>query len=140
MGVPSQARTILSNMVTSLYAEGVVEYQALTSAHNAQPRTYGSWTAITGARAQEFTNRQEMDRATGIWYFVQECELRIPFGAGVLLTVRNRVRTTPPTGVDTAAQVWSVEKEIMCAAGAVTSYKLSRRERLYSDSRDGGGV
>jgi hypothetical protein len=139
MALTANIRSVLSGIAVK-FAEGVVEYRRLTSAPNASPRTYGLWTTISGARIHETHNEQVQNTSTGVWYLEQSCELRVPFECGVLLTIRDQIRTTPPAGVDTDEQVWALDKEISCSAGSVTAYRLVRRDPILTDPRKGGGV
>jgi hypothetical protein len=75
-----------------------------------------------------------------MWFMTKTCELRVPFHSNVLLDVRCQVRTTPPSGIDTAAQVWNVVKETSNASGSVSSYDLKHRDPMLTDARKGGGV
>lgn len=139
MGLVANIRAALSG-VACKFADGTIEYRTLTSAPNAATRTYSAWSVIPYARIHNTLNEQIRDPDSGMWYFLQTCELRVPFEAGILLNVFCQVRSSPPSGVDTTNQVWSVKKEVSTSAGAVSAYELIRREPILGDGRKGGGV
>jgi len=136
MPLISNIRTVLSG-VAAKFADGVVEYRALTSAPNATPRTYGAWTVIPVARLTEFNESQVQDEQ-GVWYREESCELRIPLQANVSLTIREQVRNGTAAGVSLTNQVWSVREQRLSAAGSVSAYGLYRRTPLMGNVRQGG--
>lgn len=137
MPLTSAIRTTLSGIAVK-FADGVVEYRLLTSAPNATPRTYGAWTVVSGARCCEFAESQVQDPDTGLWFREETCELRIPYQAGVTLTVRDQVRQGPSAGAGLSEIIWSVSHQKASGAGSVSPYHLYRRTPMMQNPRKGG--
>lgn len=131
-------RTALGN-IAAKFADGAIEWRTLTSAPNANPRTYGAWVTVQLARCVEFGESQLHDMETGVWYREETCQLRVPFQSAIALTVRDQVRYGPATaGVGPDNFIWSVREQTMSSAGAVQSYMLYRRTPMLGNLRQGG--
>ena len=138
MSLVSSVRSSLSG-IAAKFADGVVEYRTLTSAPNAQPRTYSAWVRLPVSRCTDCGETQFQDPDSGIWYREETCQLRIPSQEDVHLTVRDQIRQGPTsTGVAVANIVWSVKSQTQSAAGAVNSYFMYRRTPMLGDPRQGG--
>jgi hypothetical protein len=137
MPLVASIRNSLSS-VGRKFADGVVEYRVLTSAPNATPRTFSTWTVLPYSRCMDFSEMQEQD-LNGIWCLVENCILRVPYEANVNLSVRHQIRQGPTaSGVSTSNIVWSVKEQILSGVGSVSSYKLYRKTPMLADSRNGG--
>ena len=134
-------RTTLSK-VGAAFADQLIEYRDMTSAQNANPRTYSAWVAIPNARIVDTQSIQLYDQDTGIWFNDDRCTLRIPWAInGIELSSRtSQVRIGGPsiaTG-DLLGRIWAVEKERTEGAGSVRVYGLSIRTPLLANARKGG--
>lgn len=136
--------TLIQSIRTSLsavgrkFADQVIYYRSLSSAPNAQPRTFTAWTLVPYSRAVEFSESQQRDETTGVWYRLETCELRVPYEANVSLSIRDQLRIGPSAGVGVDEIVWSMKHQKMSAAGAVQAYDLERRTPMMTNPRPGG--
>lgn len=137
MSLVSTIRSSLSG-VAAKFADGVIEYRTLTSAPNAQPRTYSAWARIMTARCLEFGESQLHDPDSGIWYREETCDLRIPYMENIHLTVRDQIRQGATAGASVNNSVWSIRHQEASAAGSVQAYALYRRTPLMGNVRPGG--
>ena len=137
MALVPNIRTILSN-VGALFADGVQEYRTLTSAPNATPRVYSAWIVIPYSRVIEQVDRQVQDEASGHWYLEETCQLRVPYHVGIVLSIRDQIRSGPTAGASANNGVWSIHNTIDSADGSVKAYNLYRRTPLLANPRPGG--
>ncbi len=127
-------KSALSAMAVSVFADSTtIEYRNLTSNPNANPRTYGAWTALAGARVIDNGETQVQDIDSGIWFSERTAQLRIPSQLGVALNIRSQVRTGGSTGT-----VWAIRSVQPGGAGSVQPYQLVVRMPMMQDPRKGG--
>jgi hypothetical protein len=132
MSFADDIRAALGNAAGDHFADSAtIEYQNLTSAPNANPRTYSDWHKLAGCRLIEAGEIQIQDPDSGLWFREVTAQLRIPSTVGVALTIRSRVRTAGTT-------VWAVRQVMPGSAGSVQPYSLAYREPMLQDPRKGG--
>jgi len=139
MTLCDKIRTSLSK-VGRKFADGAIEYRSLSSAPDASPRTYTAWGTIDYARCVDFGESQQQDQESGMWIHVETCDLRVPFEAGVFLSIRDQVRQGATAGVSATNKVWQVREQDMSSAGAVQVYHLERRSPMLTNPRHGSNV
>ncbi len=137
MPLVAAIRSTLSG-IGAKFADGVQEYRVLTSAPDANPRTFGAWTVLPLSRVVEQRDMQVQDPNTGHWYREETCQLRVPYQVGITLTIRDQIRSGSAAGAGVNNSVWSIRDTIDAADGAVKAYTLFRRTRMLVDSRQGG--
>jgi len=125
--------------VAEQFAYGVVECRLLTSAPNAQPRTYSAWATMANARVVERKEMQVQDE-NGVWFREETCQLRVPSSTVTQLTVRDQVREGDTSGVAVGNLVWSVREALEAASEVISVYALYRRTPMMGNPRQPGGV
>lgn len=133
MSFISGIKDALSDVATIFADDATIEYEPLTSNPDANPRTYGSWVALAGARTIDYTEDQLRDPETGYWWREQTCQLRVPSNLGISFTIKDRVRVGGSTGT-----IYSVRSLPRSAAGSVVQYTLAVRTPMMQDPRSGG--
>jgi hypothetical protein len=137
MALVPQIRTTLSR-IGAKFADGAIEYRRLTSAPTASPRVYGAWAVLALSRIVDQEDEQTRDMETGHWYRSETCQLRVPYEVGIVLSIRDQVRTGETAGAGTSNIVWSIRSTVDAADGVVRAYNLYRRTPMLADPRQGG--
>ncbi len=133
MSLIADIKTGLSAVCVAFADDATIEYSLLTSAPDAEPRTYGAYATLTGARTVDYTEDQIQDPDTGEWSREQTCQLRIPSSLGISFTIKDLVRIGGSAGT-----VWSVRSKPRSAAGSVIAYTLATSTPMMQDPREGG--
>lgn len=134
-------RKTLSN-VAAAFSDSLIEYRTMTSAPNANPRTFTTWVQLSNARIVDTMSMQLLDQESGIWFNEERCNLRVPYVQdGVELNARTtQVRIGGPSvsPADSLGRIWSVDKERTEGAGSVRVYGLCIRTPMMANARKGG--
>ena len=108
----------------------------MTSAANAVTRVYGPWQTVPNSRVVVGDAKVMQDSDTGIWYLVNEAELRVPYQADLDLSARqDQVRYQANN--EAKPTIWDVAQRFNNNAGSISGYGLMFKQPLVNNPRDG---
>ena len=127
MSLSTDIRTALSG-VAAAFADGTINYRTLTSSPTAIPRTFSAWNALSYSRLADEYERKFIDER-GLHHRVRGGMLRVPFQAGVSLSIQDQVQVE--------GQEYAVTEVLDSATAAVAQYRVEVSEPLMANPRKG---
>lgn len=131
MALRDTITTALRDVVSVTAGIGATwQYRQLTSALDAETRTYGSLANIVGHQSNR-THSEPFKNDRGVWVRMERCGFRVSDAATELKQGDQLV--------DTASNYWAV-MGILSSGVGTRRYDLSREVPLLADGDRGGGV